>query len=712
MLDLRVFPFLAIAALGAAGTARAAPVARDHVEVELVAERDAVAPGERVHVGLRLAHEPHWHTYWINPGDSGLATKLKWTLPAGVTAGDIEWPAPKRLPIGPLTNFGYDGELVLPVTLEVAPDVAPGATLPLSVKASWLVCKEECIPGDAVLTLDLPVRVAGDAAPTTHAALFTAARAALPRTDPDWRAALRRDGDAMVVTLDAHGAPLDASSLEIFPVAPQVLASSRGTVDVADGRATITTPISDSFVALPETLDLVVVNGRGDARDAVLVTARVEQSAVGAASAAISSSGKIGAEAPPTSLLLALSLALFGGMLLNLMPCVFPVLALKALGFAASAHDRAAARREGIAYLAGVVASFAALALALIALRAGGAALGWGFQLQSPWVVAVLALVMVATGLSLSGVWAPAGAWAGAGQSLASRGGARGAFFTGVLAVVVASPCTAPFMGPALGYAITQPAAIALLVFAALGTGLAAPLVLLSFAPALARRLPRPGAWMDTLKKVLAFPMYGAALWLFWVLGRQAGVDAMAQALLAALALAFVAWQLGRAATTPRARMVRALAVVAGIVACVYGVATIAPQPPATQVAGEGREPFSDARLAALRAQDKPVFVNMTAAWCITCLANERVALGTDAVRDAFARHGVAYLEGDWTQRDDAITAYLAQFGRNGVPLYVLYPRGGGEPRVLPQVLTPGLVLDALADADVRDGSLAAGSSP
>jgi thiol:disulfide interchange protein len=710
LLDLRIFPWLLAFSSCAAGVAQAAPVARDHVVVELVAERDAVTPGARAWVGLRLAHEPHWHTYWTNAGDSGLATRLDWTLPEGVRAGDIVWPAPKRLPVGPLTNFGYDGEIVLPVALDVAADVPVGTTLPLTLKASWLICKVECIPGDAVLTLELPVRAS--AAPTTmHAPLFAAARAATPRSDTGWTATLRRDGDAIVVALDAQGAALDAATLELFPVQAQVLATSRGTVEVAGSRATVTTPISDSFVAMPPAVDLVFVNGRGEAREAVAVRALVESSdATGSTSSAAPAAPSPG-EAP-ASLFVALALAFFGGVLLNLMPCVFPVLALKALGLAESAHDRAAARREGLAYLLGVVASFVALAVALLALRASGAALGWGFQLQSPWVVATLALVMVATGLSLSGVWAPGGAWMGAGQSLAARGGARGAFFTGVLAVVVASPCTAPFMGPALGYAVTQPAGVALLVFATLGLGLATPLVVLSFAPALARRLPRPGAWMDTLKQVLAFPMYLAALWLFWVLGRQAGVDAMAQALLAALALGFVVWRLGRPAVTGRARAVRALAIVAGLAACVLAVATIVPQPPGARAAQDGaQEPYSATRLAELRAEGRPVFVNMTAAWCITCLANERVALSTDAVRGAFVEHGIAYLEGDWTQRDDAITAYLAQFGRNGVPLYVLYPRGGGEPRVLPQVLTPGLVLDALAAADAGAQSQAAVSS-
>jgi thiol:disulfide interchange protein len=694
-LKLRGIPSLVIAIACAAGSAGAAPVARDHVEVELVAERDAAAPGETLRVGLRLAHEPHWHTYWINPGDSGLATRLQWALPDGVQAGEIEWPAPTRLPIGPLTNFGYDGEIVLPVTLRIAPDVQIGSTLPLSVKASWLVCKEECIPGDATLTLDLPVRASGATEATAHAALFEQARRATPRTDAGWNATLRREGDLLAVTVDAGGAALDATTLEMFPVLPQVFATSLGNVEVAGTRATITAPISDAFVALPATLDLVIAQGAGGQREAVLVRAQTEGAAATPATDAASTAASGPVEgAPSGSLSIALVLAFFGGVLLNLMPCVFPVLALKALGLAASAHDRAAARREGVAYLAGVVASFLALALALLALRAGGAALGWGFQLQSPWVVATLALVMVATGLSLSGVWAPGGAWMGAGQSLVARGGVRGAFFTGVLAVVVASPCTAPFMGPALGYAITQPAAVALLVFAMLALGLAAPLVALSFAPALARRLPRPGAWMDTLKQVLAFPMYLAALWLFWVLGRQAGVDAMTQALFAALAVGFVTWRLGRPVEGRAARLGRAFAIVAGLVVAVLAVAAIEPRAHV-----DGREPWTQTRLAALRAEGQPVFVNMTAAWCITCLANERVALSTEAVREAFGQHGIVYLEGDWTQRDDAITAYLAQFGRNGVPLYVLYPRGGGPPRVLPQVLTPGLVLAALAEA-------------
>jgi thiol:disulfide interchange protein DsbD len=337
----------------------------------------------------------------------------------------------------------------------------------------------------------------------------------------------------------------------------------------------------------------------------------------------------------------------------------------------------------------------------LLALRAAGEQLGWGFQLQVPWVVAALALLMLAMGLSLSGVFGIGGAWMGAGQSLATRPGARGSFFTGVLAVVVASPCTAPFMGPALGFAVTQDAPTAIGVFLALGAGLALPIVLLSLLPALARRLPRPGAWMETFKQAMAFPMYATAVWLLWVLGRQAGVDALALVLLGAVSLAFALWLLGRTG-----RGVRGLGIalgLAGALASVMALPRLGDAAPATAVdAAAAWEPWSPERLAALRADGKPVLVNMTAAWCITCLANERVALSSADFRRALAERGITYLKGDWTNRDPRITDYLAAFGRNGVPIYVVYPAGGGEPEVLPQLLTPALVDAALTRAAPR----------
>jgi thiol:disulfide interchange protein len=698
--------------------ALAAPVQRDHLEVELVGESNGVAPGTSAWVGLRLKHDPHWHTYWINPGDSGLPTKIAWTLPEGVTAEAIRWPAPHRISAGPLTNFGFDGEMVLPVEIHVADTVPPGTTIPLRAKASWLVCEVECIPGDAELTLDLPVLTNPPAPDARWSALFAAARAAWPVVPEGWRAELADNGEDFVLTIATQGDAIATGALEVFPVPQQLFTTAPGRAEtIGGGLVRVTVPKSEYFVAMPASADIVLRTG-GDAGTEKIyaITATSAGSSAGAMADPASARGDGPADASRTadstaanapivpadspSLLAALALAFVGGLLLNLMPCVFPVLALKALSLAESAHDRPRARRDGLAYLAGVVVAFVALAGLLLTLRAGGAALGWGFQLQLPWVVGALAFLMIAVGLSLSGVFEIGGAFMGAGQALTTRSGARGAFFTGLLAVVVASPCTAPFMGPALGFAITQPTVLALAVFVALALGLALPLVLISFVPALARVLPRPGAWMETLKQAMAFPMYLTALWLLWVLGQQAGVDGMTQAAAGAIALAFALWLFGRPAGAGASRIVRGVAMTAALVACIASLWTLeAVAPSATASGAHAYEPYSAERLAELRSANRPVLVNMTAAWCITCLANERVALSTDAVRDAFKQHDVVYLKGDWTNQDAAITTYLAEFGRNGVPLYTIYPRGGGSPRVLPQVLTPTLVADALRQA-------------
>jgi thiol:disulfide interchange protein/DsbC/DsbD-like thiol-disulfide interchange protein len=671
------------------------PVRRDHLSAELVAAQSTVAPGGVLDVALRLVHDEHWHTYWLNPGDSGLATRLVWTLPDGAQPGSIRWPTPSRLPLGPLVNFGYEAELLLPARISLPADLVPGSRFEASVKASWLVCKEECIPGDATLSLSLPVADAAVADPA-WASRIAAAFAAEP-PPVDWPATFSREGNDIVVHVEPREAVLDAATLEIFPIQQQVLATQRGRVAVvAGGALRIVTPVSDAFNAMPDAIDLLLVDGRPDSRRAVQVSARLSDAPLPTGTAVHGGDGA--GSARPLGLLLALVLAFGGGVLLNLMPCVFPVLSLKAMGLAQTGGDAAQTRANGLAYLAGVLATFAALAGVLLALRAAGEQLGWGFQLQVPWVVAALALLMLAMGLSLSGLFGIGGGWMGAGQSLASRPGARGSFFTGVLAVVVASPCTAPFMGPALGFAVTQSAPAAIAVFLALGAGLAMPIVLLSLLPALARRLPRPGAWMETFKQAMAFPMYATAVWLAWVLGRQAGVDALALVLLGGVALAFGLWLLGRPGGA-----LRGVGIAAGLTGALASVLML-PMPGGSTPVDRGEaaaasEPWSPERLAALRAEGRPVLVNMTAAWCITCLANERVALSSDAFRQGLATRGVAYLKGDWTNRDARITDYLAAFGRNGVPIYVVYPAGGGEPEVLPQLLTPALVDAALTRA-------------
>jgi thiol:disulfide interchange protein DsbD len=680
--------------VSAALAAQSATVQGDHLAVQLVSRDSQAAPGTTTVVGVRLEHEPHWHTYWINPGDSGLGTRLSWQLPAGVTAAEIDWPAPRRIPVGPLTNFGYDGEMLLPVRITLPSNLEIGSSVALQVKVNWLVCEEECIPGDAVLELALPI--AARAAPDTRwSALFAAARAAQPEI-VSWPASWQDAGDDIDVLVTDGGTLGAAAEVEIFPQVATLIAHGRGTVTRIDaGTLRIRTPKSDSFTTASSSTPFLLAGG-SDARRRV-VRVEVLPSALAPTPPAPTS--------PQPTVLLAFTFALLGGLLLNLMPCVLPVLSLKALALAEHAHDQPRSRLQGVSYCAGTLLSFLTLAGILLTLRAAGEGLGWGFQLQTPWVVAALAMLMAVMGLSLSGVFELGASWMGVGQGLTEGNNARGAFFSGVLAAVVASPCTAPFMGPALGFAIVQPAPVALGVFAALAFGLALPIVALSFAPALGRWLPRPGAWMLRFKQVMAYPLYLTAVWLLWVLGRQSGPDGMAVVLLGLVSLVFGLWlwSSGPGRTVLRAG---ALVAVLGAGACLLALERL-PSANARASNDASWRPWSAAELQTLRAAGKPVLVNMTAAWCITCLANERVALSSVSVQQQLRALEIAYLKGDWTQRDAAITDYLSQFGRNGVPLYVLYPRGTGAPEVLPQVLTPASVAAALQRAAAGSHSTA-----
>ena len=573
-------------------------VTAPHVQAELVAERDALAPGANW-VALRLAPEAGWHTYYREPGDVGLPTTLKWSLPDGYAAGEIQWPAPETFHLGEETSYGYSRETLHLVEITV-PASAIGIEATLAAQASWLVCADTCIPGKAQLTLTLPVRSAPGAA-SAWAAAFAQARSQIPRP--------------------------------AFSPAP-------------------------------------------DARSPALT----------------------GPPAAEPSLWLALVLALLGGLTLNLMPCVFPVLSIKAVSvMEARGKEHNHQRGHALAYTAGVVLSTLAAGGAILALRAMGQALGWGFQLQSPVFVAVIAYLLFALGLSMSGFVQFGTSVMGVGQSLTVRGGYAGTFFTGVLAVVVASPCTAPFMGSALGFALTQPAVVALAVFAALGLGLALPFLLIGFVPALTRLLPRPGVWMETFKQAMAFPLYLTVAWLIWVLARQTGVDAVPVVLAGLVMIAIASWLMAHASLVGRALRYAALAVAIGLLfAPVFAPVGAASAATVAAKTAPTDEPYSDARLAELRAQGRPVFVNLTADWCLTCKFNERAALATDAVRDAMAQHGVVVLKGDWTRSDPAITRVLERFNRAGVPLYLLYGPSG-EPAVLPQLLTPEAVVEEIA---------------
>lgn len=658
--------------------------------VTLISEAAAVAPGQSFRVGLRQKLAPHWHTYWKNPGDAGAPPEIKLVLPNGASAGEIAWPGPDRLPVGPLVNFGYENEIVFPITVQVPANAQPGRTFPIEAEATWLVCERECIPEEGKFRLDIPIASSSQPAAGDIAAAFAIADARQAGPAP-WNATVAVEGQTLTLSVEGEG--LSAAAVRnafFFPAewgavehaAPQKLS-------VTEGR-----------------LNLAIARGQALKTDApvsglLAVTDPTKQTRwLSIAPALTATSGPAGS---PSGLALpfwqaALS-ALLGGLLLNLMPCVFPVLAIKATSVAnLSGGALREVRLSSVFYTLGVLAAFTALAGLLMAVRASGAAVGWGFQFQSPIFVTAMAWLLLAIGLNLSGVYEVGMAMTGTGQHLTRKEGHAGSFFTGLLAVVVATPCTAPFMGAAIGTALAAPPAMALTLFLALGVGLALPYALLGVFPKLAGVLPRPGAWTLRLRQAMAFPMYASAAWLLWVLVQQAGDFGLMVALAGALLIAVAAWLYGIAQQSGE----RAFAIRGAAALAVVCTIALLPQlrgatTPTTQAAASAAyEPFTAARLAALRAEGKPVFVNMTAAWCITCLVNERTALATDQVRAAMRQHGVAYLKGDWTNQDPQITAFLRSFGRDGLPFYVFYPAGKDEPVVLPSVLTEGIVAATL----------------
>lgn len=684
-------PTLMLAFLLLAAPAYAEVVRTPHLSAELVSEVAAVQPGQPFWVALRFQLKPEWHTYWKNPGDSGEAPRIRWHLPTGFTAGDIHWPYPQRLPVGPLVNFGYADEawLLVPIT---PPADLPARDVVLKADATWLVCKEECIPESGSFSLELPVN---DATPApspqaaTHAAALDAARRRVPQPLAGATVAASGDGLALRLSLPAE----QVSEAWFFPDQYGVVEHAASQPMTRDGNGLSLALRRGELLGstAPDGLTGVVV-----ITQSLPDGQRVEAFSIAASPAPADTESGVG-------LGLALLLALGGGLLLNIMPCVFPVLSLKALHLARQADESPAqARLGGLVFTAGVLVSFLALAGVLLALRAGGEAVGWGFQLQSASFVLALAWLMFALGLMLSGVWSFGAGFMGVGQGLAERSGHLGAFFTGVLAVVVATPCTAPFMGAALGYALTQPVSHALAVFLALGLGLAAPWLTLSFVPAARRLLPRPGPWMERFRQFLAFPMYATAAWLVWVLATQTDATGLAVALGGMVLIGLIAWFWQTTRTSAGFwRGAGAAAAVAGLMGLGLLVGGLPPPgSSAEDLQNQGAQywqPYSAAHLDNLRAEGHPVLINFTAAWCITCQVNERLALDTEPVRAALDRAGVAPLKADWTRRDPAIARLLEQHGRSGVPMTLLYPRGAGTPEVLPTVLTESLMLERLA---------------
>ena len=733
-------------------SAASSSAATEQVKARLLTDHQVATPGQRLRVAVQQQIIPHWHTYWQNPGDSGEPTQIHWQLPAGVTVSAIDWPAPERFVLGPVTNYGYSNEVSLLQWLQLPPDWPPGQPLSLKARVDWLVCEEECIPQSVDLALAIPVAATAVPAPEADLAILSASAARLPQPWPAdllSQSQLTATASGYRLTLQGLPAGFTVTDSYFFPASWGALAQSQPQRwQLEQGRLLLDLPAGDNPLQAGASLDGVLLlqesaeapargyqlslplalatdGGAGEAGKASAASAAAAGTTPAATAAAvkIDPAGVTGSAAAsaPLSLALAMVLALGGGLLLNLMPCVFPVLSMKALALLAHSQQPVAVqRRHGWAYTGGIVLSFLLLAALLLGFKAAGTELGWGFQFQSPLFVLLMTCLLFAVALNLSGVFEVTGRFSGAGQQLTAQSGYRGSFFTGVLATVVATPCTAPLMAAALGFAMTQPALPLLLIFTALGLGLALPVLLLSYWPALQRRLPKPGAWMLTFKQLLAFPMYGAALWLGWVLAQLQGPDSWLWLLTVLLVQSFALWWLGK---SQQKQTIKQSVAALLLLFATLGFGTLQLQNPAAEsaasVAGSGTvgassaaasaqapaagpafEPYSDARLAQLLDAGQPVFVNFTAAWCLSCLVNEKVALSTPEVQQAFATHQVVYLKADWTARDDGIRQTLARYGRSGVPLYLYFAAGQRQAVELPQILTPDLLVRTVSSAN------------
>jgi thiol:disulfide interchange protein len=666
------------------------PVKAQHLTAELVSLAPTIAPGGTLQAGLVLTLEEHWHVYWINAGDSGEPPKITWTLPDGITAARMQFPIPSRLPLGPLMDFGYEDEVAFPVQLTAASSLKPGP-IHLDAVVDWLVCREVCIPGKAHLGLNLTVSPDATAPAQPVGAIGEALHLIPKPLPPDAKLTVTGGKEDFVLTLTtgkrqthAEFYPFDQD--QIANAAPQPIESRPDGVRLRVRR-------SEDLKTLPATLRGVLKLSDAVAYD---VTAPVVPGEIAAAPSAKS---PVAATTSVTTLT-AIGLAFLGGIILNLMPCVFPVLFLKGLALLqSSGQERKHLRSHGLVYTLGILVSFWIIVAVLLALRAGGSQAGWGFQLQSPTFLALLASGIFFFALSLAGLFDIGLSLTSVGGDLAQKQGYTGSFFTGVLATVVATPCTAPLMGAAIGFALAQPAPVTFAIFTALALGLAAPYLLLSFQPAWTRVLPRPGAWMEIFKQITAVIFFATVIWLVYVYGSlfaggapgisnaNQSIYRVALLLGCFLMLAVAGWVLGKWPA-------RWTSTIAAILIAAVGLAIPLYQPKDTTLVWS---PYSQQALTQARAAGHPVFIDFTAAWCLSCQVNERLVLKSADVQHQFSKNNVTLLRADWTQYDPAITQQLAAVNRSGVPTYVIYPAPvNSAPDVLPELLTKDIVLTAL----------------
>lgn len=703
---------------------------KSHVKASLVAADSSIQPGRELTVAIRLLHDPHWHTYWQNPG-TGLPTALKWQLPAGWKTSAIHWPAPILLKDknGTVIGNGYEGETLLPVTLTPPADARPGETIALNVAVDWLECEAICIPGGAKLSLTLPIRAEPPQPDATWGEKIRATVASLPRADPAWKFSAAREGKNATLTVTPAGDTKPdhlPAGLHFFN-RDNVIAYDQRQVVATDGRGgfVLALKVSDEAPADAKTLVGVLTAENGWRADGTLRGLAVDVPFSGPlaaiAAAASGTSGPqpsaLGSQLPgsapaDSSLFATLALALLGGLILNLMPCVFPVLGIKILGFVNQAgHQRSKIVAHGLVFTGGVLLSFWSLAAVLAILRASGDQLGWGFQLQSPAFVYALAVLLLVFGMNMSGVFEFGLSATAVGGNLQQKSGYTGSFFTGVLATVVATPCSAPFLAPALGAALAVSTAESFAIFTAIAVGLSAPYLLLSIFPQAVKILPRPGAWMETFKEFMAFPLYATVGFLVWVLAAQTSEEGFRGVLFSLVLIAMAVWMYGRwhvpGAKPARARFGVASLIVVGALGLWVGwprTTLAAAAGDATSAPAVVWEPWSPDAVAKLRAEGRIVYVDFTARWCATCQTNKKLVFGSDEVLRTFAEKKIATLRADWTSQDPRITAELARYGRSAVPFNLIWFPGQEAPAILPELLTPGTVLDALKNGEAPSG--------
>lgn len=691
---------LLVLALFAVGIAGAEQVYIAHTKADLVSDHKSVQPGKSVPVALHLVTDPEWHVYWKNPGDSGLAPTIKWQLPEGFIAGEIQWPVPHRIVLGPLTTFGYEGEVFLISTIHVPEGLTEGQNVEIKARADWLTCKVECIPGRADFTLTLPVKAAEPELDPAISSKFFNTFITWPVQSEGWDIKVDNRPKELVLTVTSVSDQRPIKDLFFYPdredmilhAEPQVLKPVQNGVE-------LTVPKSNLYPKNVESLKGILVRSDGwkpsGDHPSMIVSASL------AAPLAVAP-----AVAPQVSLTVfaACMFAFLGGLILNLMPCVLPVLSLKILGLVKHVSDRRLMLMHGFLFTAGVLVSFWILAAALIVLQKAGQGIGWGFQFQSPAFVVFIAALLLVIALNLFGLFEVAAVFSGEGRS--GRRGYAASFWGGVLATVVASPCTAPFMGAALGFALSQPPSIAILVFTFLGLGMAFPYLFLSAFPQFLKWVPKPGIWMTHMKTVLGFLLLASVVWLVWVLGVQKGVTGICLFLSGALFVGLGCWFVGliqqeQPSWGIKLMMIAVYVAGAGLMIAATLTPSQALVASSAQISEQGIvwKNFTPELVRDLRAQNKPVFIDFTAAWCLSCQVNDRLVFHHHNVEAVFKELNIEAVKADWTNKDPAITEALSGYGKSSIPLYVFYPAGSETPVILPELVTPGLVIELLRKA-------------